>query len=411
VGPGADGRVRYVFRRRIVRWLVAAHDRCGELLWRVSGGPLERPPAHICAVVLNQIGDAVMALPTIDALSEMCPESRISVVAGQGVAALLRNRAWKAEVHGFDALWQRVVRELRPERTSWTEVWGSVRGFVALMRMLAPDAALLFQPDPIATYVVSLVGVTHTFGFVEAGAGFRLRHPVSTPPVGHQVERLFALARAFAAALGVDAPRPEPPRLDPDRTLVEQVLARLAVSGVDPARTVVVHPFASAETKNWSVDRWHAVARWLEAHGFVPVVVGGPHDAVDALGVRARIDGRMSLPELAALLGVARLFVGVDSGPAHVAAAVGCPVISVFSSVNDVHRWRPYGGWAPVSVLHHPPADRVRFPYERRRLPPGTAGNPYTDGIEVDDVIREIERLVGQATRPSRPPGPDRQHP
>jgi ADP-heptose:LPS heptosyltransferase len=350
----------------------------------------------VAAVVLNQIGDAVLSLPTIEAVQRMCPSARVTVVAGRAVAPLLRaHRGGAFAVREFDALWQKVVCQLLGRARRVRDVAGAMREFVRLVTGLRPDAVIAFQPDPVVNHLLGLTGVRHTFAFVEAGAGFRLGHPVRMPRSGHQAARTFALARAFAEALGAEAPPFDPPRLEVDGEAVARAAGGLAAAGVDPGRIVVLHPFASAETKNWPMERWRAVAGWLEEAGYVPAVVGGGNDPIETCGLphRSGVGGRLPLPDLAALLVLARLFVGVDSGPGHIAAAVGCPVVSIFSSVNDVDRWRPFARKADVAVLHQPAAD-PRLPAEVRTLPPGAAGNPYLDGVGVDDVIREIKRLL-----------------
>lgn len=385
----------YVYKRALVRLLVGLYDRAGGVLLRRAAPPLAAPPRHVCTVVLNQIGDAVLALPTIDAIARMCPGSRLTVVAGQATAALFRARAWKVEVREFDALWQKVVRQLLGRERRLGEIARAAQAFVRRVREVDADAVVAFQPDLVANCLLGRTGVRDTFGFVDAGSGFWLGHPVAMPRTGHQVERLFALARAFADALGAEPPRLEPPRLEIDEERVEAMRRRLAAAGAAPERVVVLHPFASAETKDWPLERWREVGEWLVEHRYLPLVVGGRRDAIAASGIPRGVDlgGPLDLPDLAALLSIARVFVGIDSGPGHIAAAVGCPLVSIFSSVNDVERWRPYGR-GPVTVLHRPVGDRRRFPYERRDLPPGTRGNPYLDRIGAEAVLREIRRLA-----------------
>lgn len=397
-----SGGVAYVYKRPGVRFLVGLYDRCGALLRRRVASPLAAPPRRVCAIVLNQIGDAVMALPAIDAVMGLCPGTRLTVVSGQAVAPLLRARDWDVEIREFDAPWQKVVRQLLGRPRSALEIARAMKAFRRLLDELDPDAALAFQPDLVVNGLLGRARVRHTFGFVDAGSGFWLEHPVAMPSTGHQVERLFALAQALAAALGV-APAPVAgPRLRLRDRHVSMMAARLAAAGVDPRHVVVLHPFASAAPKNWSMDRWRSVAEWLAVAGLRPFVVGGRRDDVAAAGIGSAIDlgGPLDLAELAALLSLARLFVGVDSGPGHIAAAVGCPVVTIFSGVNHVERWRPYGNRAPVVVLHRPVEDRRRFPYEVRALPPGVPGNPYTDGIAVEDVTVAIRRLAAAARSP-----------
>jgi heptosyltransferase-3 len=110
---------------------------------------------------------------------------------------------------------------------------------------------------------------------------------------------------------------------------------------------VVVHPGSIMETKRWEARRFGEVARGLAQRGFTIVVTAGPGEESLTSLVAHDIEGTvillsLTIPELAELIRGARLYIGNDSGPMHLAAAVGTPTVAIWGS-SDSRRWRPWG--------------------------------------------------------------------
>jgi ADP-heptose:LPS heptosyltransferase len=113
----------------------------------------------------------------------------------------------------------------------------------------------------------------------------------------------------------------------------------------------VIHPFAAKAEKTWAAANFVEVAEYLAAHGMEPVVIGGPGDDF-APFARFRVLRGARLGEVKALLARAALFIGNDSGPAHMAAAFGLPAVVIFS-VSDPEIWRP---WRTAGEIVRAPA-------------------------------------------------------
>lgn len=124
----------------------------------------------------------------------------------------------------------------------------------------------------------------------------------------------------------------------------------LAANGISAAEGyAVVRPGATHPNKRWAVENFVAIARWLHNERGIPVVINLGPDERDVAGSLRVLCGpevpvldALSLSELMALLVGAKLYVGNDSGPAHIAAAARCPVVVIFGASNPVH-WRPWG--------------------------------------------------------------------
>jgi ADP-heptose:LPS heptosyltransferase len=155
---------------------------------------------------------------------------------------------------------------------------------------------------------------------------------------------------------------------------------------------VVVHPTASVPSRAVGAERAAGHAAALAAEGWRVVVTGGPADTevgrvvTPAGGVD--LTGRTSLWELAGVLSGARAVVVGNTGPAHLAAAVGTPVVSVFSPVVPLGRWRPWG--VPTVVLGDQQAGCA---LSRARACP-VPGHPCTD-VPAQAVVAAVRTLGG----------------
>ena len=125
------------------------------------------------------------------------------------------------------------------------------------------------------------------------------------------------------------------------------IAAKLAAHQIDSEPVALIHPAAAFETKQWPTENFARVIDEVAARGLTPVVIVAPKEkqVLDSVVQQssARVIGLtdLSLPEVTALAARAHLFVGNDSGIAHIAAAVSTPCVVVFGSSNVAH-WRPW---------------------------------------------------------------------
>jgi heptosyltransferase-3 len=158
---------------------------------------------------------------------------------------------------------------------------------------------------------------------------------------------------------------------------------------------VVIHPGSIMGTKRWDARRFGEVARGLAARGLTIVVTSGPGEESFASQVAQEVDGTvillgLTIPELAELVRGARLYIGNDSGPMHLAAAVGTPTVAVWGS-SDSRRWRPWGVEYRV----------VQNPFECNPCPGYrclVAPSPLCiESVTVDQVNAAVGELLGTA--------------
>ena len=158
-----------------------------------------------------------------------------------------------------------------------------------------------------------------------------------------------------------------------------------------PPPYVVLHPGAAVPARATTGPHARALVDALVAAGHRVVVTGGPADralTATAAGGRALdLGGRLTLPELAAVLAGAQAVVAVNTGPAHLAAAVGTPVVSLFAPVVAASAWAPHG--VPVVVLGEQDAPCRGT---RARTCP-VPGHPCLTGVAPADVVAALARL------------------
>jgi ADP-heptose:LPS heptosyltransferase len=156
-------------------------------------------------------------------------------------------------------------------------------------------------------------------------------------------------------------------------------------------RYVVLHPGTSVPARAWPEERWADTARQLDRRGVRVVVTGGPGEAAltaaVAGGIARDLGGRTTLPELADVLDRAEAVVVANTGPAHLAAAVGTPVVSLFAPTVPAGRWAPYG--VPLGLL----GDQQAPCRDTRATRCPVPGHPCLTAVTPEDVLAALDRL------------------
>jgi ADP-heptose:LPS heptosyltransferase len=285
--------------------------------------------AEVLIIRLRSLGDVVMLTPALAALHAWRPDLRLSVLVEPAFAAILEGNPAVSEVLLFRDFLP-AARELRRRRFPVT---------------------FNQHGGPTSAFLAAAVGSVHRVCWQHCRFGFL--YNVRVPDTGgfdargnfHTVEH--RLLQFYWTGL---PPGPVPPaRVFPQPDAITSVSQKLRNAGI-AAETVycVLHPGAAYFTKRWSLAGFAETTRWLrERHGLEPVVVLGPGDRAIAGEVKQLMSGAaatfdsLTLRELIALIAGARLFLGNDSGPAHLATACGRPVVVIFGSSDSV-TWRPW---------------------------------------------------------------------
>lgn len=323
----------------------------------------------------DDMGDVLLAGPAIRAVAAHA-DTVTALVGPRGQAAA-------AHLPGVDEtiVWRAPWIDHHPDPVTP----GDLDRLSTLVRSAAPDAALVFtsfhqSPLPLALMLrlagVPWIGATSVD---YPGSLLDLRHRVDDDIP--EAERALSLAQAA----GFRLPPGDDGRLAVCRPLPD-------VSGlVSEPGYIVVHPGASAPARRWPPERCARTVTTLTAAGYRVVVTGSSDERglTKAVAGHAAVDlgGRTTFTELAAVLANAGVVVAPNTGPAHLASAVGTPVVSLFSPVVPTVRWAPYGVPAVVLGDHDAPCRDSRA----RECP--IPGHPCLARITEHDVLLAVRTL------------------
>ena len=309
---------------------------------------------RVLAVRLDNLGDVLMTTPALHALRECLPAARITLFASPAGLALLPHLPDVADAISYNAPWMKT-------RQHASAAAPEDLGMLDRLRARRFDAAVIFtcfsQSALPAALMCELAGIPLRLAHCRENPYGLLSHWVheSEPEQGirHEVARQLALVAAVGCASADTRMRFELREAD------GQALQRKAAAvGLDPTLPwVVVHPGASAPSRRYPSARFgEAAQRIADARPCRIVFTGAASEASLVQEARAAmqapsidLSGALSLGELGALIARAAVLVTNNSGPAHLAAALGTPVVDLYALTNPQHT-----PWQVASrVLNH----------------------------------------------------------
>lgn len=338
------------------------------------------------------LGDMVLTTPLLRELRRIHPEVRLWVLATATGGELLG---------ALDGVERCLLLDKRWDFRGWRSLTGVVRELVHTRF----DATVAAQRSLRTGFLVRLSGAPVRVGFAGAAGAWSYNRRVTWSADSHAARRYLDLA----VPLGGGAPEADArPALTPDpRAIqrVERVLARHGLGG-EP-RLLVVAPGSVWATKRWIPEGFGRVIAAGASRGLAPVLIGSESERELCREVATHADapilaGELAIPELVALLARARVLVGNDSGPGHVAAAVDTPVISIFGSTSSEAGCLARG--AHTAVVEHPDLHcRPCGRHGRRRCP--ERHFRCMREIDAEQVIERLDELLA-ASATGAPPGP-----
>ena len=344
-----------------------------------------RVPAsqRILLLRLERIGDLVMALPGIAAVRHFAPSAEIDLVVGSWNADLARAIPSVNRVVTLDAQW--LARE------------GRGLGMPALLRIASTwrarryDLGINFEPDIRSNLLLGVAATQWAAGYRSAGGGALLDQALEYDPGAHTADNA---RRLVSAIFGAAAPSTVPVLSIPES---ERRRATTLI-GSASRPLVAMHVSGGRAVKQWEPARFADVAqRLVSTRGATIIFSGAPTDAALIAQVSSRLppgthidaSKNISLLTLAALLEAADVMVTGDTGPMHVAAAVGTPIVAVFGP-SDPRRYAPTGAFDTVVRVDLPCA-----PCNRIRLPPARCTGVIPDCLALIPADRVYEAVIG----------------
>ena len=358
-----------------------------------------RAPRSILVLRFGAIGDFVVALPALHLLRKHYPGAKIVLLTASSL-----NRHWRhrVTVRGgaiiADGLFDEKIVLRGPDLNNWRQLAETRRR----IRRWDPDICVFlpFSGEPFRSRLMKMLGLRflgcrkNLYGYHAASSlGIFRQAQYEAGVHDHQVT-------AALKAVGELGIKDDEIRFDiqvscEDVRLVDQWWTQHGLhQGEAP---IAICPSSKEKVKCWPVDHFEELGlQLLEVPSVRIVLVGGTEDQpsanllVDAWGERAvSFVGKTSLLQTAEILRRCKLFIGVDSGPAHLAAAMGRPVVGIFASVVFPVLWKPWGKQSTI-IRHSVPCE---FCFTTTGMCP-TGTMDCIKGIRVEDVLQAVRRII-----------------
>lgn len=303
-------------------------------------------PQHILVIRMDLIGDLVLSLTVVRALKRTYPQAEIDLLATPASAKIALHNRQLTEIITYDPnIWRRPKALLQPDN------WRNAQALLHRLHARHYDLAVSVY-GPWAGLLALLSGAQRRVGFgresylgfmtdnVPGGIPGRWQHP-NPPDNKHEVDYCLQLAQAAGATITADD---RIPHLTVDAQSHREIEQILQQQGVQPDKPLIVCHISSnnGHAKRWPLPYWATLLdRLMRTTDAYVILTGAPIDLpiVEDVVVRMRehpinLVGKTTLPQLAALLHHADLLISGDSGPIHMATALGTPIIGIYGPTN-----------------------------------------------------------------------------
>lgn len=292
---------------------------------------------RILVIRYRFIGDTILTVPFLRNLRKACPDAVIDVLVGPQSGSVLENCPYVNELIVFDTTrFHKYDSGQGKAKNYWH--------YAFMLRKRKYDCVFVLKRSLSSAFLSFFTGAPLRIGYATEGRNLLLTHPVKWRKDIHEVESLFDVLESA----GVDISNREleawVSKQESER--VQNLIPELKERGMK----ILIHAAAAHPDKMYPQENWLKILVALkEKYGASFYFSGAERDVklnddlIAASGVHGiNTAGRLSLRESMALYSKMQLAVCVDSGPAHLCAAVGTPTVAIFGP-TDPNRWRPYG--------------------------------------------------------------------
>jgi len=332
----------YVYKSRLLKGIIALFDAVGYFLkWTLSLFKKKnaRQIERILIFKLDHAGDVLLATPAIKAIRKQFPLAHITLVVGPWSKGIVEGEKYINEIICYRAYW----RDRNPDRHF--NIRDSLR-FIRALRRGKYDLFFDLRGDLFAIIIAALSGIPRRVGFGWEGGGFLLTDEVNTTINKHQAEILLDAVRTIG--IRPDAAEIAITISEDDRKYVHALLKEN--NWHESLLTIGLHIGSGCPSKMWAIEKYAGLMERIVEHFKAQIVlVGGADDRIvteqaEGLLHFKPVDmvGKLTFKQTAAVMEKCALFIGNDSAPVHIAAAVGVPATVLFSAANNWRRWKPY---------------------------------------------------------------------
>ncbi len=337
--------MNYVFKKKRYRLLMPVFDILGAVIsfpFRIFKKNIPRDPKKILVVRLDHIGDFVCTTPLLGNLKRHFPGAKITVLINSVSKELAYRDPNIDKVITFSPFYL-----ARGDKSSTLK--GLLR-VVKDVRNIGFDLGVEPRGDLLSILIMWVGGVKYRVGYGITGGGFLLNKACKYDRSKHVIERNLTILKALD--ISVTNKSPEVYFNEKDEEVVERLIREKwdsprRFASQNEARgqalffqAIILHPFAGAKAKEWPIKNFQELIDRLKKDGYDIMLVGSKDDEGSFTNV-IDMRGRLNLPQLACLIKRIGFFIGLDSGPANIAAALNVPSIIICSGTNIPQLWIP----------------------------------------------------------------------
>ena len=339
---------------------------------------------RILIVRMDKIGDLVLSTPVIKAVRDAYPDSHIAVLVRPYTREIIEGSPYIDEVITYD------------KTKGWKAIFNDIK-FVLSLRKKKFDLTLVLHPKNRTHIFLFFAGIPERVGYnKKCGILLTKKIPhIKQYGLKHEIDYTLDLLRYIGIV-----PADKTLHISTNKVSEDKIGGIFAKSGISKDDTVVtIHPGSSCPSKRWRVDRFAKVADFLATnHKVKIVIIAGPLDrnfgdktAELMKAPKLNLSGRTTVSDLVSVLKRSDLFISNDSGPVHIACAVGVPTISIFGR-NDrglsPTRWKPVG--KHDIALHKDLGCEICLSHRCNK------GFACLEAITVEDVLAAAKTILGK---------------
>ena len=390
--------MKYVLKKPPLIFIAAILDILGSIIFfpvKVFKKPCLLNPKNILIVRLDHIGDFVCTTPLFKNLKKRFPEAKITVLVNPVSKDMALRDPYINNVISFSPF--------------YLERGGRSSGLKGLLRVIRDvknmgfDLGIEPRGDLISILIMWLGRVKYRAGYGITGGGFLLNKEGDYDRSAHIIDRNLSLLKDIGVPI-VDAV-PEIYFSNEDEEEVGRLLREKWISPnqgkIDALgqatfsaitnRAVVIHPFAGAKAKEWPRDNFQKLINGIKKGGRAVLLIGSAKDE-GLYGNVIDVRGKFSLPQLVCLIKRAGSFIGLDSGPANIAAALNVSSVIICSGTNLPQLWISNNA-------------NVKFVYKDTRCKPcgnnicPESGHECMNKITVEEVMNAVDGSINGGAR------------
>lgn len=365
--------MKYAFKKRIYILAAFIFDLFGNILFfpfRIVRKQVPSKPKKILVTRLDHIGDFVSTTPLFKNLKKNFPDAEVTVLLNSASKELAYRDPNIDKVITFSP--RHLARGGNSEYTK------GLRRIIKDVKNIGFDLGIEPRGDILSILIMWLGRVKYRIGYGITGGGFLLHNEEKYNNNIHVIDRNLALLRVLN--IPVEDRAPDVYYNEKDKETVEGLLREIKWD----KKLIVLHPFAGAPAREWARDNVQGLIDGLKSAGISTLLIGTDKDRERYSNV-IDMRGKFNLPQLAYFIKRIGFFIGLDSGPANIAAALDIRSIVISSGTNIIEHWIPNNG-------------NVRFVYKSTVCRPCERAVCPKDRHEcMEDInIEEIVRMASE---------------